>query len=759
MKFLLSLIVLTPLLSWGQGSIAGLVRDVKSNDPVKYAQIYFIQNDSLVDSTITNTEGKYFVENLKSGEYEIATSKLNYHFKKIEGIIIQDKQLGHFNFYMQKGDSVITTQSLNAYGIFSSNGIGSNDHYLYLNHLGVRSSTSLACVSIVSYRTRLIDLDGGASKCTVTRKDLQSSIYPYRTRNIGQFSRQAAGVSVDPNGNITSIRGSRAEDVTYFVDGVKIRGSANVPISAINNYTVITGGLPANYGDATGGVVDIKTRSYFNSPNYYQPRVRPSSQITNEEPEEPPVFADQFSRESYEMFYENQFLNTGFEPYSTFSIDVDAASYTNVRRMLNYGNNIPPGAVRIEEFINYFKYNYETPQDINDPISIETELQDCPWNQNHHLLKIGMKGYEVPIDSHVNSNYVFLIDVSGSMSDPNKLPLLKRSMITMVNELSENDRVAIVVYASESGVKLSSTPGNQKDKIIQVIESLGAAGSTNGGAGIQTAYKIAQQNFIEDGNNRVILATDGDFNVGTTSNDQLVQLIEKKRKSNVFLTVLGFGAGNYQDDKMSEIAQHGNGNYFYIDTDKEGEKVLKYDLKGNMITIAKDVKIQVEFNPKKVKSYRLIGYENRLLAAQDFNDDTKDAGELGSGHTVTALYEIIPKNEPDTLPSDQIDPYRYQKTKNRIKAFSNEIGQVKLRFKYPDADSSHLKTFIVEKTESAPSQDFNFAAAVAGFGMYIRQSSYINGFTLEQIKGLIDESRRSGYYRDELVGLMGKLDN
>ena len=378
-------------------------------------------------------------------------------------------------------------------------------------------------------------------------------------------------------------------------------------------------------------------------------------------------------------------METVRAPLSTFSIDVDTASYSNVRRFLNDGSLPPKDAVRIEELVNYFEYDY--PQPVGDvPFSVNTEVAACPWNKQHKIVQIGLQGKKVSLDNVPPSNLVFLLDVSGSMNSPDKLPLLKQGLKTMVNQLSNKDRVAIVVYAGASGLALPSTLADDKQKINEALDNLEAGGSTNGGQGIRLAYQVAQDNFITNGNNRVILATDGDFNVGLTGDNELVSMIEQKRQSNIFLSVLGFGSGNLNDSMMEKLADKGNGNYAYIDSNEEARKALGNQVAGTLYTIAKDVKIQIEFNPAKVAGYRLIGYENRLLADKDFNDDKKDAGEIGAGHTVTALYEVVPAGQKVENPG--VDDLRYSKVEPSDTNFNAELLTVKLRYKEPDGDQS-----------------------------------------------------------------------
>lgn len=464
-----------------------------------------------------------------------------------------------------------------------------------------------------------------------------------------------------------------------------------------------------------------------------------------------------FNTEDYDNIVENKFLAATQNPLSTFSIDVDEASYSNVRRYLENGSIPPAGAVRIEEMINYFDYNYPQPTD-DHPFSVNTEIADCPWNTEHKLVHIGLQGKEIPVDNLPASNMVFLVDVSGSMDEPNKLPLVQASMKMLVDQLREKDKVAIVVYAGNAGLVLPSTGGSYKTTIKAAIDNLEAGGSTAGGEGIKLAYQTARNNFIKGGNNRIILATDGDFNVGVSSDDELVRMVEQERKSGVFLSVLGYGMGNYKDNKMQQLADKGNGNHSYIDNINEARKVLVNEFGSTLFTIAKDVKIQVEFNPAKVQAYRLVGYENRMLAKEDFNDDTKDAGELGSGHTVTALYEVIPAGVKDDF-TKSVDPLKYQA--NTIPLFGNteEIMTIKLRYKKPDGDDSRLIVHPVMDTHTAlaaTSDNFRFSAAVAAFGMLLRKSDYKQFASYDQVITMARGARGmdNNGYRTEFIRLV-----
>lgn len=471
--------------------------------------------------------------------------------------------------------------------------------------------------------------------------------------------------------------------------------------------------------------------------------------------------SDNYGSEEYQGIVENNFRDATRTPLSTFSIDVDAASYSNVRRFLNNGQRPPVDAVRIEEMINYFDYDYADPKG-EHPFSIYTEVSTAPWAPSHRLVHIGLQGKRIATDNLPPSNLVFLIDVSGSMADVNKLPLVKSSMRMLVDQLRERDHVAIVVYAGAAGLVLPSTSGSDKESILKAIDDLEAGGSTAGGAGIRLAYKIAQENFREGGNNRVILATDGDFNVGASSDGEMEHLIEEKRNEGVFLTVLGYGMGNYKDSKMEILADKGNGNYAYIDNILEAQKVLVNEFGGTLFTIAKDVKLQIEFNPAKVKSYRLIGYENRLLKDEDFNNDKKDAGELGSGHTVTALYEIVPAGSFDE--STAVDKLKYQSALPTVSETPlDELMTIKFRYKEPDGHKSKLITHVVKDTAvdiGTASESFRWSAAVAGFGMLLRDSQYVKDYSLDDVVKLAQSARGkdANGYRVEFIRMVRSCD-
>ena len=461
--------------------------------------------------------------------------------------------------------------------------------------------------------------------------------------------------------------------------------------------------------------------------------------------------------ESYGTIKEIGFLKAEKDPLSTFSIDVDAAAYSNVRRFINNGGLPPKDAVRIEEMVNYFDYDYAQPTG-KDPVNIVTEIAPAPWNPNHRLLHIGLQAKTISTESLPASNLVFLIDVSGSMNSANKLPLLVSSLKLLTDQLRAKDKVAIVVYAGSSGLALPATAGDNKTTIKEALNRLSAGGSTAGGAGLELAYKVATENFVKGGNNRIILATDGDFNVGQSSDSDMQKLIEEKRKSGVFLTVLGYGMGNYKDSKMETLADKGNGNYAYIDNITEAKKVLVNEFGGTLFTIAKDVKFQLEFNPAKVQAYRLLGYENRMLNSEDFNNDQKDAGEIGSGHTVTALYEIIPTGVKSEF-IGSVDELKYQKNnKKPIENTSDDLLTIKLRYKEPDGNTSKLmQKAVVDNgnSKSELSSNFKFSAAVAEFGMLLRQSDFKQQSSFEQVVQLAESSlgKDKDGYRSEFLRL------
>ena len=583
------------------------------------------------------------------------------------------------------------------------------------------------------------------------------------TNNSGYLSQGSPGAS--PTIAIRGIASiSKSNDPIYIIDGVPVTANdfkqlkpENVKSINVLKETAAT----SLYGSrAYNGVIIVNTKNgtYQNlSKKELQRKLKKLDKNKKSKEIILPPKSIEVSQEDYDNFVENQFESPKSAPLSTFSIDVDNASYTNVRRFINNGQSVPKDAVRVEEMVNFFKYKYPQPQDQN-PFSINTEYSDCPWNPKHQLLKIGLQGKNIPTESLPASNLVFLIDVSGSMSDANKLPLLKQSLKILVNELRKKDKVAIVVYAGAAGLVLPPTTGDEKQTIIDALEKLNAGGSTAGGAGIELAYKLAEENFIKGGNNRVILATDGDFNVGASSNTDMQTLIEEKRKSGVFLTCLGYGMGNYKDSKMEILSDKGNGNYAYIDNIQEANRFLGKEFKGSMFAIAKDVKIQIEFNPKQVQAYRLIGYENRKLRPEDFTNDAIDAGELGSNHTVTALYEVIPTGAKSEFLNNQPD-LKYTKVAANENDYSDELATIKFRYKKPDGDKSIDMVKVIENKSiplKSSSDDFKFSTAVAWFGLKLRDSNLVPNKSSEDIKRLAKEglSNDEEGYKAEFIRLV-----
>lgn len=564
-------------------------------------------------------------------------------------------------------------------------------------------------VIVTSYKIPLVEQDASQSGQTLTSGQIGSPA-PVRASKPGRSKEKKA--QAPTSAGMVNIKGSRSNASNYYIDGIRVSGTPP-PVQAIPS--------KSHRADTTQAPSD-------------------------------------FSAETYTAIHENRFLEATSNPVSTFSIDVDAASYSNARRFIQQKQLPPPDAVRIEEFVNYFDYQYPQPVD-GEPFSVNTEFAECPWNSKHRLLMIGLQGRQIETGQLPPSNFVFLVDVSGSMGSPDKLPLVQQSLALLTDQLRPQDRVALVVYAGAAGMVLPSTPGSDKVAIKAAIERLSAGGSTAGAAGIQLAYQTARKNFARGGNNRVVLCTDGDFNVGMSSDAELVKLIEKEREDGIFLTVLGFGTGNYQDGKMQQLADKGNGNHAYIDQLNEARKVLISEFGGTLFAIAKDVKIQIEFNPAKVAGYRLIGYENRLLAREDFDDDTKDAGELGAGHRVTALYEIVPAGRPLPLGVENGE-MRYQETKPTTAAGTDELLTLKLRYKQPKAMASSklLQTTVSDKLNTAPGNNFQLAASVAEFGLLLRDSKYKGNASYEHCLALARKASKldPGGYRKELCELIEK---
>lgn len=622
-----------------------------------------------------------------------------------------------------------------------------------INVVLATSSNTIECVQIV-----------GAMGIKRTKDAVVNSQRKISGRELRQASKQnpialsgkVSGLQINsaPSSSKIILRGNRSisgdNNALIVIDG-QISSSeilAKIPPTSIQDVNVIKGAQGGALFGAQGanGAVIVNTKD-----DYGDKKLKKKIEFK-------PMEID---TDEYDSFVENQFENSSSNPLSTFSIDVDNASYTNIRKFINNGQTVPKDAVRIEEMMNFFKYSYTKPKN-DDPFSIYTEYGDCPWNTNHKLVKIGLQGKEIPTDNLPNSNFVFLIDVSGSMSGENRLPLVIESLKILTKQLRKDDKISIVVYAGAAGLVLPPTSGNDKEKIIASLENLQAGGSTAGGEGIKLAYKVAEENFIKGGNNRVIIATDGDFNVGASSDSDMISLIEEKRKSDVFLTCLGYGMGNYKDSKLEKLADKGNGNYAYIDNMQEANRFLVKEFKGSMFAIAKDVKIQIEFNPKHVQNYRLIGYENRKLRNEDFTNDAIDAGELGSGHTVTALYEIIPVGVKSDFSIAPID-LKYAKTKVENNELANELATIKFRYKKPDGNKSIEIIQTIENNvvnlENC-SEDFKFCSAVAWFGLKLRDSKLVTNKNKKDILELASKSKAKDIdgYRSEFIRLVESVN-
>ncbi len=685
--------VLNPI---GTGTIYGTVADEKG-EPIPFVNVALLQEGLLVTGTTTDFDGKYKIKSLKPGLYDVKVSSVGFQAEEQHGVLLKADQLTLVDFSLTLG-------------------------------------LKLDEVMIVNYCIPVIERDG-SSRTTISGSD----IVKMPSRGARAARSTVAGVQ-NNDGSVGSVRGVGAGSTDTYIDGVRVRGSSSLPQAAYEQVQIITGGIPAQFENTTGGTIPINARPNGSLGTYANTRIQASSKRKKKQ------LKAEGLKAGYDLYRQQSFKNVFAEPLSTFSIDVDAASYSQIRRSLNMGQLPPMEVVRIEEIINYFKYDYPQPAG-DDPFSIITEVADCPWNSANKLVHIGLQGKELQIEKRPKNNLIFLIDVSGSMSDQDKLPLLKQSLRLLVKELEETDKISIVVYAGAAGLVLPSTSGDKKEKLLEAIDRLSSGGSTAGGAGIELAYSIAQKEFIKGGNNRVILCTDGDFNVGISSDEGLETLIEKKRESGVFLTVLGFGTGNFQDHKMETLADKGNGNFAYIDNLQEAQKVLVQEFWGTLFAIAKDVKIQVEFNPVNVLAYRLIGYENRRLAAEDFNDDRKDAGELGAGHTVTALYEVIPAGSelPDGRPL--VDTLKYQLAKPTLATgHDDELLTVKLRYKKPDGDVSKLliKPLANQSSElDSSSANMRFSASLAQFGMILLDKELEATQRLGQIQKVIDMAEKS----------------
>ncbi|MGE3801133.1 MAG: von Willebrand factor type A domain-containing protein [Candidatus Kapaibacterium sp.] len=703
-------------------------------------------------STVTNFNGDYLITGVRPGTYDLQVTFYGSIDTLCQEVIVNPGLHVAANFALEPKAPPLLPMVYAQQGVAGAVVVSQSQQAIYVD-------------AIARQRVE-------AGMTTSIRELSSADILTSTQSTFGAIAREA---TVGSAGGGFNIRGGRGNEVVIRRDGYEITDPQGLGLFpdvadvAVERGQVIATGFEAEYGDVLNGAVNTLTyratgesivnqatqpiqemtslpqRGRTPSESSYglpkREKVSAQGEKGREQQSVPPPPAPMAAEALPPVpLYENGYRATESSPYSTFSIDVDNGSYTNVRGYLSRGQLPPAEAVRVEEMINYFRYEYPDPAG-HHPFDFNSEVVACPWNSDHLLVRLALQGREIHSEQAPPSNLVFLVDVSGSMSGPSKLDLLKQSLKKLVNQLRPEDHVALVVYAGAAGLVLKSTPGSDKKVIRDAIDRLTSGGSTAGGAGIELAYKTAQESFLGEGNNRVILATDGDFNVGVSSEQGLVSLIEEKREEGVFLSVLGFGHGNYQDQKMEQLADHGNGNYYYIDRLEEGERVLVSEMGGTLHTIAKDVKLQIQFNSEKVSAYRLIGYENRVLAARDFNDDTKDAGELGAGHQVTALYEVVPVGADVgyTVDTTKGEDYKLEKSEEIPVLFtSNDILLARLRYKEPKDSVSQLIQYLVlgeRKSVEEASESTRFVTAIAGWGMLLRGSAYRGTITYDDILG------------------------
>jgi len=742
---LLALLILSCVVQvCGQGTLKGKVTDEK--DPIPYTNVIIVQGGKQFGGAQTDLNGNYTIKPIPPGKYDVKASYVGYKTSITTGVLISGDRITFLDLKM-----VSSTNELQAVEVSYTRPLIDKDNTQSgeslssesIKRVPGRSAQSVSATSSgVSRRT------GGKSGTTSGESMSSQEIKRVPGRSAQSIATSMTSVQGN-DGAMGSVRGARVDGTVTYIDGVKVAGATSLPKSAIEEVSMVMGGVPAKFEDGKD----------MNNPKYEPPTVSFPAPTPVPTPA-PAQYTYNYSYENteeYAKIIENEFLNTRTEPQSTFSIDVDQAAYSNVRRYLDNGNRAPKNSVRLEEMINYFSYSYPQPKN-DEAFSITTEYTDCPWNSTHKLLLVGVQGKIIPVESLPPTSLTFLIDVSGSMGDYNKLPLVKKSLEMLVKQMRPLDKIAIVIYAGETGVALESTyctPDN-KNKIINSIENLTSGGSTAGASGIDLAYKIASDNLMKEGNNRIILCTDGDFNVGISSDDELVRMIEEKRNKGIFLSILGYGMGNYKDSKMEKLADKGNGNYAYIDDIGEARKVLCDQLSATLLTIAKDVKIQIEFNPTSVMQYRLLGYEDRMLETEDFNNDAKDAGEIGSGASVTAIYEIIPANSE--LRDSTAQSLKYQQVlvvKDSV--VNKELGMLKIRYKKPNENTSKLIETTMLNNSNAfenSSNNLKFASAVASFGMLLRDSKFKGNTTFKTILSMAKNASENDENRIQFLSMV-----
>lgn len=690
-----------PAQSWQRGELKAIITD-EHGEAMPFVNVVLKNHGALVTGGQSDFDGLIHIAPISPDTYDIELSSLGYGTKMISGVVIQANRVTR----LDPAQTVLHA-----------------------------SAQTLACMEIVNYSHPLF------SRTPVELAATAGGTYAH------DASRSAK----------LNIRGSRADANYYYIDGIKVRGAANSGTMLSNHVSHRNAGGYIDANDIqpgnTSALHPIFPLSGWKGLSLFKPKGMNAHHAF--EMEEPEVVSHVFDllKENYEFYAENEFKSSRYDDLSTFAIDVDNASYTNARRIINDGYLPPLASVRLEEFLNYFPYQ---PVDRNDehPFVVDAELGDCPWNKEHQLLMLTVQADSVVDTAKVPSNLVFLLDVSGSMHGHDRLGLVKRSFQLLTAQLGDEDRISIVVYSGASGVIVEGIPGSKRNLIQDALERLEAGGSTGGSRGIELAYRLAEKYFIKGGNNRVILATDGDFNVGITSDDALVRLIEKQRETGVFLTTIGVGMGNYKDGKLEKLANNGNGNYFYMDSYTEAKKVFQKELVGNMYVVAKDVKIQVEFNPQVIQRYRLLGYENRVMAQQDFDNDLKDGGELGSGQMVVACYELVPV---DSVAADT-SKRRYVKS-TLVANHNDELFLLKMRYKQPDGKKSTLierPVAMRAKPLLQCSNNFLFASSVIEFGLLLRDSKYKehSSFQTAMARAEATLDFDPDGYRNEFIGLI-----
>jgi Ca-activated chloride channel homolog len=723
MKKIFSIYFVTILSSIGIAQTGSLLITSIENESWKPLQNMHIEvfQDSICFENSTDKNGKALFRHLTVGMVEVYYY-FNHDLISSQAFIVQENQLFHYNavFDLQQTEvkNIEGNQFVSSAKGFSKEIKESPQNFdTFISSIDVKELNE---VIIVAYKAPLINKDGGASGYTITREDITK----LPVRSAQGVAATVGGVNNIEGTDDFNIRGARTDANIYFIDGIKVQGSLNLPKSSINEVKVITGGVPANYGDVTGGVIDITTRSSFDSRAPYRPNHSSKRRNQNNNYHHTEPFDESASFDKFLPIYENDFLSPLTHPHSTFGLDVDKASWGFVKRKLLNNHTVPRDAVKLEEIINSFHYkNIIVPE--NELLHIEIDRLNCSWNPKNELVAIHLKACDLPKDLPRKShNFVFLIDISGSMTSADRLPLLKKGFIKFVETLDENDRVSLVTYAGYSGVVLPPTRCNNKKAILEALNNLESGGSTNGIGGIKEAYRLAEENFDPELNNRIILATDGDFNVGIHNPTELKDFISTKRGQGIYLTALGFGMGNYRNDMLESVAKNGDGNHFYISTIRDMEQVLIHDI-GNMLNIARDVKLNVEFNPRIVSNYRLIGYESRLLKPKDFNDDTKDAGEIGYNHQVTAVYEI------EFGKAEDVENH-FVKTKADF--FNGDLAFVKLRYK-PMEDSVNLERRYHLSKKQGKTEN-NLLQLAIGLGLELRNSAFKGELTLQQLHAM-----------------------